>query len=420
MRGNLSVRYQERGVTLALMALMLFLMLGMSALVIDYGMIKATKAEAQRAMDAAALAGASAFLIADPDVDKGAIAVARARDYAKKHSVHQVQITDPEVEVQVALPDTVTASYTGGATSLWFAQTFGIGSMVIKATASAHVIETGVASCLRPVAIPDMWNNGAHLVTPKGGGKNPPAVESEDLNGDHVWDFVDADGNGAWDDGETEPWQFDPGTDTYDPATNGYGTTFRDTYGAGTTVKTKDYGRQIILMTLSPKDDAVASYYYAWGHNTDETSAEAMAARIVNPSCAPSELATEYPSVRGANGGKLGPISDAWETLIGRDGSAHWDDGSNTVVGSDAGTNWLGQSDRVIVVGLYDPSTILRPNQNTIEFTNFAKVWLDQRPCGGPPGQCKSPITGRFLGYVNGEGGPGPGGTLVKRLVLIK
>ncbi len=64
----------ERGVTLVLMALMLFLVMGMSALAVDYGMIKAAKAEAQRAMDSAALAGASAFIISDPMVDKSAVA----------------------------------------------------------------------------------------------------------------------------------------------------------------------------------------------------------------------------------------------------------------------------------------------------------------------------------------------------------
>ena len=78
-RSSKAARRDERGVTLVLMALMVFLALGMSALVIDYGMIKATKAEAQRAMDAAALAGASAFLIADPDADFVGIAEARAR-----------------------------------------------------------------------------------------------------------------------------------------------------------------------------------------------------------------------------------------------------------------------------------------------------------------------------------------------------
>ncbi len=69
VRGRSSGRRRllnERGVTLVMMALMLFLALGMSALVVDFGMIKASKAEAQRAVDAAALAGASAFLIAGP------------------------------------------------------------------------------------------------------------------------------------------------------------------------------------------------------------------------------------------------------------------------------------------------------------------------------------------------------------------
>ena len=62
MRASTTGRRGERGVTLVLMAVMLFLALGMSAMVIDYGMIKAAEAEAQRAMDAAALAGASSFL----------------------------------------------------------------------------------------------------------------------------------------------------------------------------------------------------------------------------------------------------------------------------------------------------------------------------------------------------------------------
>src|SRR5882724_7242529 len=104
MRSSKSARRNERGVTLVLMALMLFLALGMSALAIDYGMIKAAKAEAQRAMDAAALAGASAFLISDPAVDLVAEAELRARNFAKKHSVHRIPVTDPEVAVAVDLP----------------------------------------------------------------------------------------------------------------------------------------------------------------------------------------------------------------------------------------------------------------------------------------------------------------------------
>ena len=92
-------------------------------MVIDYGMLKASKAEAQRAVDAAALAGAAAFKdILDPVIDKADSAEAWARDYAKKHEVHQVAITDPQVTVVVDVPEQrVTVSYVSEDIQLWFA-----------------------------------------------------------------------------------------------------------------------------------------------------------------------------------------------------------------------------------------------------------------------------------------------------------
>src|SRR5687768_14777486 len=150
----------ERGVTLVMMALMLFLALGFSALAVDYGMIKASKAEAQRAVDAAALAGASAFLIPDPAIDKVPIAEERARDYAKKHTVRRNPITDPQIEVDVDVPNTtVTVTYSGPQMALWFAQTIGVPTMAVNALAAAHVFETSNAACVMPVAIPDLWQN---------------------------------------------------------------------------------------------------------------------------------------------------------------------------------------------------------------------------------------------------------------------
>ncbi|HET6798075.1 MAG TPA: pilus assembly protein TadG-related protein, partial [Gemmatimonadales bacterium] len=165
-------RRAERGATLALMALMMALALGMSAMAIDYGMIKASKAEAQRAMDAAALAGASVFLIGDPTTDYVGIAEARAREYAKLHQVHRVQITDPEVTVEVDVPNReVKASYAGGNIPTWFARTLGINTMRINATATAKASESGHSDCVKPVALPDMWNNVTNVASanPAGG-----------------------------------------------------------------------------------------------------------------------------------------------------------------------------------------------------------------------------------------------------------
>ena len=417
-----SARRDERGATLVLMALTVFLALGMSALAIDYGMIKSAKAEAQRAMDAAALAGASAFINSDPDFNYDSAAQYRAKEFAAKHTVHSVAVDTNvpptgNLTVNVDLDaHEVTATYTGHGIPLWFANIFGTSTMAVNALATAHVEESGVATCVKPVAIPDIWNNAPNLVAPK---KGAPA-ESEDLNGNHLFDYKDINNNGYWDDGETEPRKFTPGADTYDSASTGYGTAFRDSYGTGDQVKVKDYGRQMILMTLGPKDNVVSSMYYAWGNDATVTNSDSLAARIRGTNCSPVELQTEY---RAANGGHTGPVQAAWEDLINSDAGAAWDEHTNTVTGSDYHGNWMDASPRAIVVGLYDPSLYANtPSANSIKFINLAKVWVDQRPpCAGQgAGNCKQPITGRFLGFLGGGPSGETTGTLVKRLVLIK
>jgi Flp pilus assembly protein TadG len=421
MRRGMSKRRSERGVTLVLMALMLFLVLGMSALTVDYGMVKATKAEAQRAMDAAALAGASAFLIADPTTNFDSVAEARAREYAKLHDVHRVTITDPEVTVDVDEPNKeVTASYTSGNIPLWFANTIGISSTRINATATAKASETGKATCLKPVALPDMWNNLNNVMIDngngQGGGKKGGKSVTEDTNGDHLWDYVDANNNGVVDPGEWEPWTFNDG-DVYDPPTTGFGTTYRDPYGSGGTTKSQDYGRQVLLQTFDQNADRlVSSYFRTWMDKPNTGGTDSLDAGIRGTRCVTASLGTEY---QQANGAKE-PLQNAWQYLIDQDPSAHWDDASNTVVGSSS-SDWLTQSPRVVVVGLYPPSYANSPSSNPIKFTNLAKIWVDQRPCGGGGlGTCKAPITARFLGYVQGGAGGEENGSLVWRISLIK
>ena len=400
-------RLDRTGATLVVVAVLILMFLSMAALAIDYGMVKTAKAEAQRAMDAAALAGASAFLEPAPTFNRDSGARARAKEIAVKHSVHLI-VVDTSVAHMTVTTDlvarTVTASYTVPPISLWFAQRFGGSTMGLTASATAQASQTGNATCVKPVAIPDIWNNV------------DPGL-AEDKNGNHLWDYQDKDGNGKWDDGETEPWKWTAG-DVYDSATTGYGSTFRNSYGTGYQVKVKDYGRQVMLTTFSPKDASVSSMYYSWGETTAVTNADSLAARIRGESCAAASVQTPY---KAANGGKIGPLQAAWADLIANDPSAHWDDASNAVVGSSAGANWLDQSKRVIVVGLYDPSKYSSvPSGNDIKFINLAKVWVDERPCGGAPGTCKSPITARFLGFLGG-GPSGPNtGNLVWRLTLIK
>jgi Flp pilus assembly protein TadG len=245
----------ERGVTLAVMALMLFLVLGMSAMAVDYGMIKAVKAEGQRAMDAAALAGASAFLIPDPSTDYTAIATERAHEFAEKHSVRNAPITETEVEsvtVDVAAK-TVKVDWYRSDIPLWFANVLGISTMGVRASATAKATESGYSNCLKPVALPDIWQNNNNTTLGQG---NKPVTE--DRNGNNLWDYTDTNGNSILDPGEMEPWTFNSG-DVYDPPTTGYGTGFRDGVGSGYVSKTKDYGRQVFVQAFDPKDALVES-----------------------------------------------------------------------------------------------------------------------------------------------------------------
>jgi hypothetical protein len=405
----------ERGVTLALMAVTVFLMLGMAALAIDYGMIKSAKAEAQRAMDSAALAGASAFLINDPTKNKSTIAVDRAKEFARQHTIHSVIVDTTgacgvaEVCVTVDLPnERVKADFARANIGLWFARMFGSNAMGITATATAHAVNSGITTCLMPIAIADKWHNTL-----------PDAAE--DANGNGIWDYKDANGNGQWDyskKGSTvsEPWEqwvYNPSQGDYyyppsDPSATGYSST--------------DYGHQMVLMALDPGSTSISSNYLAWGKDGTAASDSALAARIKAPECSEHQL--NESEQRAANGAKPN-LGQAWADRINMAPSADWTWNNSTnspVCGNvTCPANWEDISPRVVAIGLYNPGELLNPSNNAIHFLNFAKVFLDKRPCTGSPGQCKAEVTGRFLGYVQGGGGTGPSaGPLVKKLVLIK
>jgi Flp pilus assembly protein TadG len=429
MSSRKSALREERGVTLVLMALMLFLALGMSALVIDYGMIKAAKAEAQRAMDASALAGASVFQLGDPAFNYDSAARARAKDYAVRHTVHNVVVdTAPppggNLTVIVDLgAEKVTATYTGHGIPLWFANIFGTSTMAINALATAHAVDAGVSACLMPVALPDMWVNNSPDLAEDANGNG--LVDFNDRNGNHQWDWNKKDNlNEAW-----EQWVYDPSEgDYYNPPYStdptGYGSDTRDSYTDPLTGQPRpaDYGRQMVLMELDPGSTNIPSNYLAWGRTGADASDSALAARIRANDCDETVIGDDY--VRAANGSKPN-LGDDWEYRINQPPSADWtwNDATNTVNCGTGGcpSNWQESSPRVVIIGLYDPIILTESNDNSIQFINFAKVFLDKRQCTGPPGQCKAEVTGRFLGPAEGIGSPGVAtGPLVKRLELIK
>jgi hypothetical protein len=304
--------------------------------------------------------------------------------------------------------------------------------MGINASATARAYETSNAACVMPVALPDLWKNNDI--------NGPKASEPEERGTpDGLWSYQDMNNNGWMDPGtgnwssvERELWEFDPGIDVYDANHDGqgdvgYGTNARNDLGGSNPFlhKVNDYGRQIMLMNLSPKDGTVSSNYYAWGFNSnDANSGEVLASKISDPSCEIATVSTEYPASAG-NGATAGQVSPSWDQRIGYDPDASWNDQTNRIENSrfpDRDHDQLPDSPRVVVVALYNPeSQMQRPSQNTIAFNNFAKIWVDQRPPGCSGASCKSAITGRFLGFVGGRGGGGGStGSLIKTIQLIK
>jgi hypothetical protein len=146
------------GATLPLVTLLLVALLGFAALAIDVGLLVDTRAETQRAADAAALAGASALL------EYRALPQATREDYARERALaiaalNTVRGSAPEeAEVGVSFPEDpprVAVTITRDDIPPLFAGVLGFQELRVSATSHAMVFQGGTATCLKPFAVPD-------------------------------------------------------------------------------------------------------------------------------------------------------------------------------------------------------------------------------------------------------------------------
>src|SRR5712691_4327639 len=305
-------RRDERGVTLIFMAITVFLTLGMAALAIDYGMIKSDQAEAQRAMDAAALAGASAFQESGDNATHIAVAKARATDYATRQGVGGKTITAAEIAsgggiVVSTAKERVDVYMHRTGIRLWFANVFGTSSMGISSHAAAEAHVGGVnASCIKPFLIPDMWQE-----TSGGPGK-------QDANSNRIIDG-------------TEQWSYEPGgagTDRYlrfnpDSTDNpsspqtGYGSAYRNS-----TTYPNDKGLPMLLKPQTGNSSRKGNWYYTLDgpkdNLRDDIETGCISAGVGDP-----------PSF--ATGGKTGQAKQGINYLYNQDPLATYNPTTHTV-----------------------------------------------------------------------------------------
>jgi len=440
----------ERGASIVIVAVSLFAMLGMAALAIDMGMLLKVRSDAQRSADAAALAGAAEFLQGDP-FDKREEAADSAWTYAGRNYVGWQSIdttgpiisdsgsrriiNTPEAYIQ-SIPDSekVRVWIRRSATSTWFGNLLGLDWVPIAAMAAAQASPAGAGKCVKPFAIPDLWDDADDDINPQN--RLPDIVGTQGDKGGEDWEFGDAPGDNYQRGDPRNPTAF---------GTTGYGSGHRNNsvYGDDALQRRylNDYGRPMPIKMSNPQESPQPGQFYpftmpydsshpeVYGDQDYNAGAQWYKWNITNCNPAPVAVAQELPqdtAYLNKPGNMIGPTFQGIKELMDKDSLACWDE----VVGA-GGAYTTGSvkrrapgsslcnlsygawedSPRVVMVPLFDP-TQLTTGRYTIEFNNLAVIFLEGQKTP------HEPVMARFLYFGRGSG-PGTG-TLIKKLQLVE
>jgi Flp pilus assembly protein TadG len=171
-RKRLSMRRKtERGSTLLIVGGLMMSLLGVSALAIDLANFYLARAEAQRAADSAALAGAAAFVntgCVTSGCTSGGLQETLARQQAEAVGNENfivgsaAGIQDSDITFSYPSPQEPQITVTAGrSVPTYFAKVFGVGTSNVSASATAEAYNASggnvpvSAACLKPFLIPN-------------------------------------------------------------------------------------------------------------------------------------------------------------------------------------------------------------------------------------------------------------------------
>lgn len=413
----------EDGAALVYFGLSAVMLLGCFALAVDVGAVLNARSEAQRAADAAALAGASEFMKPGTPMVLAPLAEAAAYDFAGRNTVAGQAVDPANVEVTVDPDQRRVSVAIRASTPGLFASFIGKGILPVYARATAEASGAGGATCVKPFALPDMWRvtNASNVNFDP---DDPLWQGSFDPNNpNHVY----------------KPWD---GTLTDYDAT-GYGAPIRN--GEANFQNNRydhDYGRKIVFKTGSHTPDKEwleapfgdlggsdhmiidipgnSGFNPVLDRNGNPVSCDG------NPNGGGAALAranvcmcnmTDFP-VNGEvtqiakEPGNKASITKSLRNLINADPNVRWDNIGKRVV--DEHGNTITQSPRIIKVALYDPSTAPSHPNGMLDIVNIGLVFVENIHDQGN----NVSFWGRFLMYASGTGEGS--GTTVRTLRLIE
>ncbi len=359
MRATTLLTDQEAG-SLLFVAITMVVMLGMAALAIDVGMLYTARAQAQNAADSGALAGAGELLLS-PEDDANATTVAET--FAEQHEIIQepVEIL-PAEDVQVDLVNqrvTVTARRIdgrGNAVPTFFAKILDVDLVDVQATATAEIAPASTASCLKPWAIPDAYD--------------------------------DVNDNGTYEAG-----------DYYEPGVTSWGTTYR--------TADADFGVQLTLKQGSPGDAVAPGQFFPVDLPLPDGPIVGGDRYRENIASCNGQIVDVGDSLMTQNGNLVGPTKQGINDLYNQDPDATWDPVQG-VVNSDYPP---GASPRIARVPMFDPRFPPTSGKQDIVVTNIAGFFIEGVQGNGD-------VTGRLMPTV-GTGSSDPG-SFIMTVRLIK
>ena len=166
----------ESGVSLIHVALLLFVMMGLSMFVTDYGVLWLARGQAQNAADAGALAAAVSlafdnstdYSTTGPAYNAGTRAATTNTVFGAAPTTVEVFVDPATYGTWVPQPVPDICNTIGGCAQVnvyrtgmptWFANVFGISSQQIRATATAQARGANAVRCLKPFGILDKWQD---------------------------------------------------------------------------------------------------------------------------------------------------------------------------------------------------------------------------------------------------------------------
>lgn len=453
----------DEGAVLVHVAVLLIGLLAFSVFVVDYGMLWASRRQAQNAADAGALAGAGTLAFDDPTLGSGGNAYSAAEQIVRNHRVwgemagYRILVgntndtpDDPcpmwEAEGVTCVRVDVHRDGTLGSTQvpMFFGHFLGLTQQRMRATATARVSGANSVRCILPLALADRWADNYDAEV------NTTVFPQDGSTGIAGWSHNDF----------FERPQGDVYRAPYQTNTTGWSTT-------------RDFGRQLVL------HEPVGKYSAGWAGGVDlnggtganifrqnlwdcnfNNISVGIAAEDEDCSGYPSSGTTTEMAQAGCLGIKTGVMSGPTEqgvdgggpvppgmAITQQDPGAVWSPTANSGRGAvvDASNRMNMDSPRIRPVAVMDINHYMDQEVNcsggtgcTVKISNIVGFFVEGMcndiksagrlasgtDCVGPANDWKNQVVGRIVtlpgSFVTGNGAPVTESSFVKVVQLIR